>query len=383
MSHDSKPTLPLPQPHGTRRLRLGGATLVGTAAVAVAALWMGHSMHLANARQEQAATVAKGPHLASVAVAAGPTERVVTLLADTRPYRSVTLYSKVSGYLRTLGVDRGDPVRAGQVVAEIDAPETDSQYASAHADLQNKKRLAERAKALHERGTIAQQTAENADTEARMAEAQVAQLATLKAYEVLRAPFDGVVTARYADPGTLVQNAANNQTSSQPVITISDTSRLRVDVHVEQRDVPYVHAGDLAEVVDGANPERRIAARITRTADELDPRTRTLFVEIELDNADRFLVPGSFAYVKLHLPVESLPQVPANALVQRGDKSYVAVLRDDATVQLRPVAIATTDGEHVSLAKGAGVGERVLIDVPDEIADGSRVQPAAATGQGS
>ena len=141
-----------------------------------------------------------------------------------------------------------------------------------------------------------------------MAVANVAQLAVMKSYEVMRAPFDGVVTARFVDVGALVQNSTTNKTSNQPVVTIADKTKLRVDVYVEQRDVPFVHVGDMADVADGANAARKVRARIARTSDELDPRTRTLFVELEVDNSEHFLVPGSFAYVTLHVPVAAIPR---------------------------------------------------------------------------
>src|SRR5271167_1593490 len=173
-----------------------------------------------------------------------------------------------------------------------------------------------------------------------MAVANVTQLATMKSYEQIRAPFDGVVTARFVDIGSLVQNSATNMTSNQPVVTVADQSRLRVDVHVEQRDVPFVHVGDLADVTDGANAERKVQARIARTSEALDPRTRTLFVELEVDNRDRFLVPGSFAYVTLHVPIASYPEVPMAGLIVRGTRTFIADLRGDRTVHLQPVKVA-------------------------------------------
>ena len=200
-----------------------------------------------------------------------------------------------------------------------------------------------------------------------MAQANVAQLEVMKSYEILRAPFDGTVTARFVDVGALVQSSVTNQTSNQPVLTIADMSRLRVDVYVEQRDVPFVHVGDVADVADGANASRRVKARIARTSDQLDPRTRTLFVELEVDNSEKFLVPGSFAYVTLHVPVTSYPEVPVAALIVRGTNTFIADVGDDSLVHLRPVKVASTDGMVASLADGARVGDRVALNLPDEV----------------
>ncbi len=149
-----------------------------------------------------------------------------------------------------------------------------------------------------------------------------------------------------------MQNSTTNKTSNQPVLTISDERRLRVDVFVEQRDVPFVHVGDMAEVADGANSDRKVTARIARTSNELDPRTRTLFVELDVDNSNHFLVPGSFAYVTLHIPVQSYPEIPVAGLIVRGTRTMIADLASDQTVHLRPVTVANTDGIVASLADG-------------------------------
>jgi multidrug efflux pump subunit AcrA (membrane-fusion protein) len=159
------------------------------------------------------------------------------------------------------------------------------------------------------------------------------------------------------------------------VLTIADMSRLRIDVYVEQKDVPYVHVGDLADVADGANPDRKTQARIARTSDQLDPRTRTLFTELDVDNSQGFLVPGAFAYVTLHVPVPSYPEIPVAGLVVRGTNTFIANVSSDSMVRLQAVKVATTDGIRVSLAEGGRVGERVALNLPDEVSDGSRIRP--------
>ncbi len=356
-------------------LYVAGIALVGGAALAAWRMWHDKASALSASREALAEVVARGPVVQVATVTQGPKERLIRLLGDTRPYQAVTLYSKVSGYVTRIAVDRGDVVRADQLVATVASVETDQQYESAVRDLQNKQRNWQRAKDLVGRGWTSRQAADQAETDYTMAIASVAQYATLKSYEQIRAPFDGVVTARFVDVGTLVQNSTTNKTSNQPVVTIADQSRLRVDVYVEQRDVPFVHVGDVADVADGANAQRRMQGRIARTSDELDPRTRTLFVELEVDNRDRFLVPGSFAYVTLHIPVASYPEVPVAGLVVRGTGTFIADLRSDKTVHLQPVKVAGTDGVNATLAEGAVAGQRVAINLPDEVGDGGRVQP--------
>jgi RND family efflux transporter MFP subunit len=355
-----------------------GCLLVGGAAVGAWRIWVNKHAALAASRQTLADGAARGPVVQTVEVTQGPRERLIQLLGDTRSYQSATLYSKVSGYVTSIAVDRGDHVKAGDVLAVVSSVETDQQYEAAVRDLENKKRNWDRAKDLVGRGWTSRQDADNAETAYNMAVANVAQNATMKSYEQIRAPFDGVVTARFVDVGALVQNSTTNKTSNQPVLTIADDSKLRVDVYVEQRDVPFVHAGDTADIADGANADRKKQARIARTSDELDPRTRTLFVELEVDNTDRFLLPGSFAYVTLHVPVPSYPEVPVAGLIVRGTRTMIADVDANQTVHLRPVTVANTDGIRAMLSDGAAVGQHVAINLPDEVGDGGRVQPILA-----
>jgi membrane fusion protein, multidrug efflux system len=365
-----------------RRSRFGaflvylvGLLLVAGAAIGGLRLWQVKDAQLIAARQAMAEGVAQGPAIQVATVAQGPKERLITLLGDTRPYQVATLYGKVSGYVRSIPVDRGDQVKAGQVVTEVESAETDRQYDSAVSDLDNKRKNADRERDLVVRGWTSVQSADAADTAFRMAQANVAQLAVMKAYEVLRAPFDGTVTARFVDVGALVQSSITNQTSNQPVLTIADMTKLRVDVHVEQSDVPYVHVGDMADVVDGSNADRKTRARIARTSEQLDPRTRTLFVELDVDNSEQFLVPGAFAYVTLHVPVTAYPEIPVAGLLTRGTNTFIANVGGDNLVHFHPVKVASTDGLLARLAEGARVGDRVALNLPDEISDGSRVRP--------
>jgi len=360
---------------GSFLLYVAGIVLVGGAALAGVRMWHDKGIALSASREALADVVARGPVVQVATVIQGPKERLIQLLGDTRAYQEATLYSKTSGFVTSIGVDRGDVVKADDLVATVASVETDQQYQSAVQDLQNKKRNWQRAKDLVTHGWTSQQAADQAETDFTMATATVAQLATMKSYEQIRAPFDGVVTARFVDIGTLVQNSTTNKTSNQPVVTIADQSKLRIDVYVEQRDVPFVHVGDVADVTDGSNPDRRKQARVARTSDELDPRTRTLFVELEVDNSDHFLVPGSFAYVTLHVPITSYPEVPVAGLVVRGTRTFIADLQPDKTVRLQPVKVASTDGTNATLAEGAVAGQRVAINLPDEVGDGARVQP--------
>ena len=243
---------------GSFMLYLIGIGVIGGAGLGAWRMSHDKGIALSASRQALAEGVARGPVVQVAQVTQGPKERLIKLLGDTRSFQAATLYSKVSGYVTSISVDRGDHVKAGDLLATVSSVETDQQYQSSLRDLENKKRNWDRAKDLVAHGWTSHQAADQAETNFTMATATVAQNATLKSYEEIRAAFDGVVTARFVDVGALVQNSTTNKTSNQPVLTIADERRLRVDVFVEQRDVPYVHVGDLAEVSDGANAERKI-----------------------------------------------------------------------------------------------------------------------------
>jgi len=261
----------------------------------------------------------------------------------------------------------------------MESQETDAQYNSARADLVNKRRGAQRYDQLMRQKAIAAQQADQADADARVAKATVDQYATLKSYERLLAPFNGRVTARFADPGALVQNATTSQTAAQPVVTISDDTRLRIQAYVQQDVAPFVREGDTAEIVDAANTGRSVTAKITRVSGQLDSRTRTMLVEVVLDNRERFLLGGSFAYMTLHVPVSSATQVPVGALITRGNDQFVAVVGQDSRLHYIKIVVATTDGDTVTLAGGIKPGTRLAVDIPAEAADGVLVNPVQSS----
>jgi RND family efflux transporter MFP subunit len=350
---------------------------VGALIIAVGAVVYFHiarNQSVASARESQAVVADRGPRVEFVTAAAGPTERTIRLLGDVRSGAMAILYAKVSGYLKEIHVDKGDRVAAGQVLAEIESPELEQQFAAASADLAHKRRNLARIQELYSKGNTTQVALFQAETDAKVSENNVGVLATSVGYKTVRAPFAGRVTARFVDPGALVTNSQTNITSAMPMMTLSDDSRVRVFTYVQQMDVPFVQTGNRAVVSDASNPERNKTATITRMTGELEPRTRTMLIEVHLDNADGFFTPGSFAYVTLHVPVKSYIQIPVSGLITRGEDNLVGILENDV-VRFRTVKVATTDGATVSLADGLQSGERVLINLPNEVTNGSRVQP--------
>lgn len=365
------------RPSKTRLYITGAVCVVGTV-LGTAYYMMQSSSSLATVKAAMEADVARGPRVVAANVVQGPQFRTIQLLGDARPYQTTTVFAKVSGYLKSVLVDKGDQVTANQVIAEIDSAELESQYQSAVADLDQKQRIDARSRELFRNSTTSQQAAEQAETNYRMAQETVRNLGIMRSYQTLKAPFNGTVVARFADPGALMQAATTNQASSLPVMQIADNSKLRIGIYVEQRDVSAVKVGDEAEIIDAANPDRRRKAKISRTAGTLDPRTRTLFVELDIDNSDQFLVPGSFVNVSLRIPVKSFPQIPVSAMMQRGGTQQVAVIGEDSTIKFRPIKVASTDGALINIAEGLKVGERVGLNVSSDLVEGSKVRAAEA-----
>jgi RND family efflux transporter MFP subunit len=356
-------------------LVLPAVILLAVAAGLVRKLVGEKRFRLARESEVRASRLKSGPRVRVAVVKRAPAGRALNLLGEAHPYFSTTVYAKVAGYLREVRVDKGDWVRTNEVIGVIESPELEHQYQSAVADAANKKLNAERARTLVSRHMISQQDADTAETEAKVAAANVAYLATLLSYDTLRAPFDGVVTARFADPGALVQNAANSQTGSLPVVTIAQIDQLRVYVYVPQRDAGFIRVGDPAEITLPERPGLRVAAPVARTADELDPKTRTLLTEIDVSNRRRLILPGSFVQVSLGVRSPGPLWVPAEALVVRGDRRLVAVVEHDNRVRLKAVTVGDDDGENVTILSGLRGGERIALDVGDTLADGDPVQP--------
>ena len=343
-------------------------------------LWSTKRVGLAQEEQTRAAAVNAGPRIAVVTVEESPRDRVISLLGEARPFVSATVYAKVSGYLKEINVDKGDRVKADQVLAVIESPELDHQYLAAVADAKNKRLNADRARTLAKRDMISQQDADTADADANVAESNVRSLAAQKAYEIIHAPFDGVVVARYADPGALVQNAATSQTSTLPLVTVAQTDLLRVYVYPDQRDAHFIQVNDPVEITLPERPELRLSARITRISGQLDNRTRTMLTEIDFNNTSEVILPGSFVQVSLrvHQTGSGDLEIPSECLLMRDDKPFVAEVEPDDTIRFRPVTIGVDEGAHVRILSGVKKGERIAMNLGDNIAEGSHIQAVPA-----
>ncbi|KAB0667613.1 efflux RND transporter periplasmic adaptor subunit [Oryzomonas japonica] len=361
-----------------RRLFLAGGLLVALAVVLVALLLGSRRSQVQAELQVRQAALTAGPRVTIAVAGRSPAQRSVVLSGEARPFAEVTLYAKVSGYLREIRVDKGDRVDRGQVLALIESPELDRQYDAAAADARTKRLFADRERLLIKDGVVARQDYDNAEAAARSAEATAEGLKSQKGYETVRAPFSGTVTARFVDPGALLQSATTNQTAAQPVATISKTDRLRVYVYLDQKNAAFVRKGDRAVIADAARPEVKLPASVTRISGELDLKSRTLLVELDLDNREGAILAGGFVQVSLALTAPPHVQVPAEALLVKGEQSYVGVVGSDNRVRFREVSVADSDGKMVRSGAGLKEGERVVLNPGSGISEGQMVQPAEA-----
>jgi RND family efflux transporter MFP subunit len=159
-------------------------------------------------------------------------------------------------------------------------------------------------------------------------------------------------------------------------VTISDTSRLRVTIYVDQLEAGFIKPGTEVEITDASNPEVKSRAKVSRVSGELDPRSRTMMTQVDFDNSKGTFIAGGFVAVSLLIPTKSFVEVPAPALITREGKSYVGVIDGDSRVKFTPIDIAGTDGKVIRIANGLGEGARLVLNLPNTVGDGSKVNPA-------
>lgn len=301
----------------------------------------------------------------------------VKLPANIAPLYQTTLYAKVSGYLKWIGPDKGDPVKKGQVVSIIDAPEIEEQYLQAAADYKIKKITFERLKNVWKESpdVIAKQDVDVAEAAYEGARTLMQQRAVLRDYTKVRAPYDGTVTARFADPGALIQVATSSATSAIPLFTIMDLSTVRIYANVSQDDSPWVTPGKThATVTVPELPGRSFSGTITRSTLALDPSTRSLLVEIDLPNPHHLLRPGTFAEMAIALrEIPNALVVPPQA-VSSGGKGPSLFIVEQGKAKTVPVHTGITDGKWVEITNGLKGDEEVVAVGKRQLLDGSPVR---------
>ena len=301
------------------------------------------------------------------------------LPANVSPLYQTTLYAKVAGYLKWIGPDKGDTVKKNEVVAVIDAPEVEEQYQQAVSDYRIKKLTYERlAKVWKESpDVIAKQDVDVAEATFQGARHLMEQRVVMRDYTKVRAPYDGIVTARFADPGSLIQIATSSASSAIPLFTVMDLNTVRVYANVPQDDSPWVVPGKTTATVKVTElPNRSFSGVVTRSTLALDPATRSLLVEIDLPNTDHALRPGTFAEVTLGL--REIPQalvVPPQAVISTPKGKSVFIVEEG---KAKSVVVQTgiSDGRWIEITSGLQGHEEVVAVGKRRLLDGMPVEAA-------
>jgi len=307
-------------------------------------------------------------------------------------YRDAPIYARTGGYLKSRLVELGTRVTAGQLLAEIDAPELEQQLQQARADLATAdanarlaQTVADRNQDLAKTDSVSRQDLDTAlgTLEARKAAVESAQsnvnrLVQLKGYTRIYAPFDGVITARNTDVGALIDSGASGGVARE-LFHLASTDRLRVFVNVPESYSRATRRGLTAELTLTEHPGRRFTATLARTAESIDVASRTLLAEFEVQNPKGELLPGAYAEVHIAMPTPaSALSLPVNALMFGSEGLRVGVVQGDV-VRIVRVTLGRDFGTEAEVASGLTGSEWVIVNPPDSLADGQTVRAVRGT----
>jgi RND family efflux transporter MFP subunit len=309
------------------------------------------------------------------------------LPAEVQPFVQAPIYARASGYLKNWYVDIGDAVTNGQLLAEIETPELDQQILQAHADLDQAKAAEALAKITADRWAelvksasvsdqeTAEKTADYALKQAAVesAQANLDRLNQLKEFDRVTAPFPGTITLRNTDIGKLI-----TAQSGTALFNLAQVNPLRVYVQVPQPLIHAVQAGQIAELTFQEMPGRTFEAKVTRTAGAVDAVSRTLQVELQVDNSNGDILPGSYAQVRFREIAGTQPVavIADTALIFRAQGMQIALVDSNNKVTLRSVRLGRDYGNTVEVLSGLNADDRVINNPPDSIAEGDQVQVA-------
>jgi len=361
------------QPAASSRFRLAGIVLAVLVVAAVVILKSAqlHSLAVEAARRQ--ATLAKGPWVRTVVAGGQDPDTALAFDGEANPAAAATLYSKIGGFIREMRVDKGSRVRKGDLLAVVQSPETERQTQALRSTFENLKHNAERIQELGRQGIANAQDVENAVSAARVAQENLASQQEVENYSRIVAPFTGTVAARFVDVGAFIQNASSSL-SSQPILSLADTSRVRVDFYLDQATAALARVGQPVEVSPAGRPDLGVRARIDRLAGSLDTRTRTMLAEAELDNPDGHFLGGAYVKVVLHLPNASgRLEIPAEALLMRGEKAF-AMAVEAGRVHRLPLVLGEDAGNRVRILQGLQAGTRLILNPNPGLEEGDPVQ---------
>jgi RND family efflux transporter MFP subunit len=388
-------------PHRAIRPRRLWLLELGAVVPLAAGVAYGASQHIAQNRQVMRTTEQQRDFVPTVRVAqarAADSEMVITLPATTLAFAAANILARANGYIETRKVDIGDHAKAGDLLAQITAPELDHQIAQAQATLSQNQATLQQTQASRDLAKVTYDrdsdlvkkgwvTPQQGDTDRLTLQAQEAAIVVAqsniaaqqalirvldqqKAYQSVVAPFDGIITQRNVDTGSLVQ------AGSTLMFTLMQSDVIRVQVYVPQDAAFGVASGVDAVVRVPELPDRTFPGKVTRFAKALAPGTRTLLTEIDVPNPDGALSPGVYCTVELHIP-RNTPSVlvPADAIVFNGDGTQVAVT-ENGSAHFRKVKVARDFGTEVEVQDGIKPGDEVILRPMVNLADGSKVQPS-------
>jgi RND family efflux transporter MFP subunit len=367
--------------------------VAGSVALLVAGFVVGHGL-ISRAQSEQEIqqwTSAQAiPTVALAQVAAGSGTRTLTLPGNIQPFNRAAIYARVNGYVKSWEHDIGVHVKAGQVLATIDAPDLDQQLAQAKATFASAKAneeiaslTANRNIALLQKEIVAQQIADQttADASAKKAvvdanAANVRQLEAMQSFKTLAAPFDGIITARNAEIGTLI----NSGSAGQALFEVSDLHRVRIFVQVPQSFSAGLAPGLKATFEMPQYPGAHFEATVTHLSKSMNASSRSMQVELQADNADGKFFGGSYCNVHFEIPTESnLMTIPSTALVTGNQGTQVAILGKDSKVTLKTVQLGRDLGDTVEVVAGLSPSDRIVNNPPETLVAGEMVRLVDAT----
>jgi RND family efflux transporter MFP subunit len=372
-------------------VKLGRAPIIGVVIVALLlGIFIVIGIHSRAHAEEKLSSNAQQNLTLSVAVTtpsqgAGPLE--ITLPANTQAYIDTPIYARTNGYLRKWYADIGTRVHRGQILAEIETPELDQQVEQAQSDLATARAnqqiaqiTAERWEKLLAKNAVSRQESDQAtsDFSARQsalssAQANLRRLEQLQGFEKIYAPFDGVITARNVDIGSLIQ-AGDSSSPRAELFHMASTDKLRLFVPVPEVYASAVRSGDRIVVTSDAAPNQKFTGTIVRNSDSIDISNRTLNVEVDVLNSDHKLLPGQYAFVHLPIPPSnSSMTLPSNTLLFRAEGLRVGVVRH-GRVELTPVEIGHDYGAKVEITAGLTPQDQVILNPSDSLAQGEPVQ---------
>ncbi|HEX3442510.1 MAG TPA: efflux RND transporter periplasmic adaptor subunit [Pseudolabrys sp.] len=370
-------------------LRLAG-TAAGLAAIIVVAMGV-TTRRMADARLSELTENQAVPVVAVVAPDTKGRRTYIELPGRLEAFAQAQIYARVSGYIKEWKADIGTPVKAGQVLAEIDAPDLDQQIMQAEADLLSAQANAKLSKATLERGQslITSEAISKSALDTRSADfgskqglvssaqANLDRLRVLEKYKKIVSPFDGLVTARATDVGALI-NAGNG--GGAALFVVSDVGKLRAYVNVPQNSVPQIKVGTKAQLTVPEYAGRTFQATVEASAQAVDQVSGTTRMLLIVDNTSGELMTGAFSTVRLQLALpDAAISIPSSALVFNKDGLRVATVATDGRVMLKTVTVARDLGRQIELSSGITADDRVIANPPDGIASGDAVRIAGQT----